>query len=374
MERTATTGSVRDEGRALDKQDDGTGRRERSWDRTEPTQAELDLMRRLRSEAHSLREVLAAVKDGEYGLEDQAKYLARTLADTDRLILELEAANHERALRSDSIASIVNHWEQAGPLLRTLIEEATAKAKDPEPKNHARQLLRRLTHIDACLAFIVEMSVERTAADRLARWLDRNEPGDVLSFHRLFEDELPSAESRRRILGLLASKPRTFRHGIIDPSKGLIFRCATGVADNAWRIAIVGLTIAACLLLLHSHPQLIPGVNHQLELSLAWLALLAGMAAQHIVARRKQKDPDVADYSLPLTRWPKYVAARAGSLMTILLASVMVLGIYAVLMDNTGLGVYDTFLLGYGFDSFIDLVSAEADRRTAGRLESARRS
>ena len=340
-------------------------------DETEPGPIELHLMRRLRSEAQSLRNVLVAVKNGEYGLEDQLEYLRRTHGDIQDLTTQLEQENRTRPVRSDSLASIINHWQQANPLLDKLLKTQAASDAEHTRENGTRTLLRRLTHIDHCLAFIIEMTVERTSTERVCRWLSRNEPGDVLSFHRIFEDELPSNEGRRRILGLLASKPRAIEGGLIDPIRGLIYCYPTNPWMTASRIGLVILALSICVATMNYY-DFISSESHAPGLTSAWLSLLAGMATQHFVARRKLEHPDIADHWMPLARWHKYVAARAGNLVALVFASAAILGLYATGLVGVAreLSLYDTFLLGYGFDSVLDLVCTEMDKKTEKLRES----
>lgn len=342
-------------------------------DPTESSVTEIGLMRQLRSEAQSLLHVLAGIKHGEYGLEDQTHYLVKTHADLTRICGKLIHCNHKREYRSDSIASLINHWEQADKQLAAVIDLSRAGTSETETPSDAttRRLLRRLSHIEAAMTFIVDMTVERTSSERINRWIARNEAGDIISFHRIFEDELPDVDGRKRILGLLASKPRSIRNGILDPVTGLIYCCPTSKASRGLRIVLVLAAGLSCMGGMWACARLgvsSEGVDPTLMIQ-SWLVMLVGMMSQHLFSRRKAKDPGVADYWLPIARWPRYVAARAGTLIIVIYSSVMAYALYTFAIMDASLPpqVHEAFLLGYGFDSLLEFVSAEMDRRSAKR-------
>jgi hypothetical protein len=349
--------------------------RDATADPTTPSLAELNLLRELRTEAQGLKEVLDLARKGEYGLHDQLAYIKHTREDITKLIARLEQSNEQRERdqkpKSDSICAIVNHWEQAEPLLRQLFTDASEKAE-------SHLMLRRMSDVDRALCFIIAMVGERTIGERLNTWLDRNEPGDVVSFHRLFEDELPNPADRQRVLGLLAARPLQIKRGLLDPLTGLVYRYPDTWQGQVWRLAMIVFTFALCfgglvgyLVLIKDDPEIAaPGLPFSGLVKLfvgAWIMLLIGMGVHAMISRRKSIGGDVIDHRVPVTRWTCYITARTGMVLGTLCTSIAAMIAYQQMKGE--LPSWDeAFLLGYGFDSFVELLSAEMGRRSSERV------
>lgn len=373
-------------------------------DLNELTTQQIDALRDLRAEAQSLKIVIDNAKAGAYDVGAHHEFIFKTYTDISRHCASLRESNQrdaEHPDKSDSISAILNRWEYLVIEIPGLLREyprpdyVSAVHQDwigsPSPdsspddsESGSQYRLRQLSEIDDALAFIIKTVGYLTIPERINRWLTRTESEDVISFHRIFEDELPDEGDRIRVLGLLASSPKRIPTGILDPVTGLIYRCP----DRQFRlIAYIVIAAFSCLAALIAYivmsypdsstwrPSLLrTGISREAELLLGgWIMLLAGMAAQRMVARRKHKDPTAAELRLTLTRWTRLAAAKATRIIEVLVLSVIALIVYHAslfegLPDSSKLekvwSLSSIFFLGYGFDSFLDLLSSEADRRS----------
>ncbi|MFO7567734.1 MAG: hypothetical protein R6X02_34145 [Enhygromyxa sp.] len=376
--------------------------------------ARTDLSNRLRAirvMAETLKGVLQAVHRGEMELKDHAEY-TRSLIDrmnrqvrclgegNRRLLGDLSGEQDEGrgcapARYSDSITSIEEWWG----VVRQILVEARLPGEPTGDAGESKEMLarRQATVVERYLDQIIEMAVWRTCCERINAWARLNDPGDIVSFHRIFADELPDSGRRERILGLLESKPLDVPSVIIDPETGLMFRCADAWYQSLGRF--LALLIAALLALVglyvyHLFDQLsveqmsglVPQSAEQLKMSSVdwsfmlqnvpefrylaggWISVLFGMIIHSAVARRKRRRTETADFSLPLGRWHTYVLARVDTVIAALAWSVgAVIAYDFVFLGGEGgepknITAYEAFLLGYGLDSFVEMLGKKADQ------------
>lgn len=219
-------------------------------DLNELTTEQIDALRDLRAEAQSLKIVIDNAKVGAYDVKTYEQFIFKTYDDMGKRCLILRATNmrdkEHGKIKSDSISAILNRWEYLVVAVPALFHRPVPMAtyhdwigsgSPPDPfsaasapaaedeESRQRLKLRQLAENDDALHYIIMMVGYLTIPERINRWLARNEDEDVISFHRIFEDELPDEADRIRVLGLLASSPKRIAQGILDPVTGLIYRC-----------------------------------------------------------------------------------------------------------------------------------------------------
>jgi hypothetical protein len=172
-----------------------------------------DRLRLLSAEARDLRAVLESIGQGEANLARYADYIRATYLRMDELVAGLVGSS------DDAIRHIENVWEQ---MKGSKLLSAPDTPLTPEEQTQLLNLL------DGKTRRMIYWTGYKTIPERLQRWLDETQPGYIIPFHAGFEDEMPDAEDRQRILQYLAWAPNVLHGGVVDAASGLVYRYEEG--------------------------------------------------------------------------------------------------------------------------------------------------
>jgi hypothetical protein len=315
------------------------------------------LLRELRDEVLDLRNVLTGVRKGESGLQDFAQYISRTRQDISALLKDIHGA--------DAIRHLGNLWEQmcASPLVQN-----PAGSFDAQTQLHLLELL------DAqCKKLVFEVGV-LTIPERVNEWLQASRPGYYIPFNAVFEDELPDAEDRARLLNYLTWAPNALKGGLVDAETGLIYRYSEDARRRRLTflglvgafLVVTGIIPLACYLPIPNWPLNPANLAHML---MSWGAILVGVVV-HIgvsTAKRAQAEggrpPIIAVGDIFLL-----IDARFGHiLLKLLMALVGFFGmVFTVGPDSAS--PLNMFLVGYSLDSVVEVFGASLEQRAGAQL------
>lgn len=321
--------------------------------------AQLSRLRELRTEAQDLRTVLQNVQSGTATLAANAAYVQKTREDIAALVAAFAADDAS----ADSVRHLTNVWEQmsGNPLLTA--PEATYAAQ--EQLHFLDQLEKQIQRIEFLVGWL-------TIPERLNTWLAVARPGYYIPFHLVFEDEVPVAEDRQRILNFLAFSPQTVRGGIVDAANGLIYRYNDDPALRrrsllllvAGFVAATAAVILACYLPFEGWP-ITPA--HVPAFIAGWGALLIGVAV-HIAVGSVKRSRGGLPPVLAVGDLDYLIDARSGQILLKLLLALI--GFFGLVFGAgvANLTVINAFLLGYSLDSFIELFGASLDQKAASQV------
>ena len=325
---------------------------------------EVDLLRIVSAEAGDLRAVLRAIRSGEAPMAAYTDYILRTRAQMDELVSGLDG--------DDAIRHIQNTWEQmlASKLLR-----------DPGGEYEAQEQLQLLGLLDTQCRQIIYWTGVRTVPERLRDWLALSEPGYAIPFHAVFEDEVPDAEDRQKILDHLAWSPAFLAAsgGIVDPESGLIFRYDSQKSRLSQAISILYVLAMVAVgggivWLLHQFPPL--AARGLADLEIAWLAVLAGVVVHSVVATAKRlRSQGALPPGLPINRFLVLLDARLGFvLFRVVVALVGYFGLVYAISEARPTGfLLNAFLVGYSLDSVVEIFGTTMDQRSAAQVANLRK-
>ncbi|HEX2095501.1 MAG TPA: hypothetical protein VHG28_24105 [Longimicrobiaceae bacterium] len=316
----------------------------------------LQELRLLRTEIQDLRSVLDLVRRGEAPVARFVEYIRRTRKQVRAILSRIHSSD-------DCVRRIRNAWEQI---------ESCELVRRPGGNLDLQIQIQCLNLLDVLCRQIIYGCSCRTIPARLAEWLEDTRPGYAIPFHALFEDEVPDAEDRQKILNHLALVPNLLKPygGMADPDAGMIYR----YEQVAWkRVLSLGLVVLAVLaatgvaLLLHA---LAPVDGQGVErLLVGWAAVLGGTVVHVGVGAAKRVRAAGAMV---------VVSAREGF---ILLRVVMALVGYLAFVYGIGMTaatgvqsyVFNAFLVGYSLDSVMELLGAGLNRRAGLQAAALRR-
>lgn len=320
---------------------------------------EIETLRLLSTEIRDLRIVLGRVRAGEVPLSHYAEYIRRNVRQIDEIIGTLQG--------DDCIRPITNAWEQMSSF---------AILKDPEEELDAQRQMQILALLDELCRRITYWTAHLTVPDRLQSWLKGSSPGYAIPFHSVFDDEVPDAEDRQRILNHLAWSPVHLERmgGVVDPHSGLVYRYDAG---KSWLRSIAPIVlmvlggVAAVWLL--TRAGIIPGTDPFPVLVVGWAALLMGTLVHVGVGTAKRlKSQDPAAAVLPVSRFLIMINARQGFIF--FQVGMALLGYLALIFSNGGYTddnlqafAFNAFLAGYGLDSVVELFGTSLDDRAAAQ-------
>lgn len=326
----------------------------------------LQKLRNISAEVQDLRSVLQRIRKGEVPLARFKDYILMTCTQIDGLIDSIESED-------DCIRHVHNAWEQ----MKTcrLVREPGLEFK-PEDQ------MRLLTLLDEQCRRIIYWTGYRTIPDRLKSWLIYMKPGYALPFHSLFEDEMPDAEDRQKVLNQLAWTPGFLdKHGgIVDPESGLVFcyhyhdRVVRRFMALAWVLIAVLFATAGVWAVTQMPPleALDPRVqarNTAIVLQ-AWGALVVGTLVHIAVgAAKRMREQGANGTVLPVSRFLIMLNARLG--FVLIKVFMALIGLFALVYtsnlkdftEDVSPLLFNAFLVGYSLDSVIELFGAGMDQR-----------
>jgi hypothetical protein len=317
-------------------------------------------VRLMSAEAQDLRAVLRKVRDGEAPMASFAGYVHTTRA-------QMEAILAQVADIDDCFRHMRNTWE---------LISASRIMQNPEEELPAQELMQGLGLLDGYCRQLVYWAATRTVPARLKDWLRNSEPGYAIPFHAVFEDEVPDAEDRQKILNQLAWSPVFLKDvgGIVDPESGLVYRYDTDKSRWEMSLAFVWIVVAVAVGAgvvagLAELPPLSPGAVPA-SLVLGWGAMLAGTIVHWVIgANKRLRGQQGTAGVLPIGRSLILLNAQIG--FVLLRIAVALVG-YVGLMFTVGSNEFTTFafnafLAGYSLDSVVELFGSSMDQRAAAQ-------
>lgn len=319
-------------------------------------------LRKLRTEVQDLQNFLEIVRAGEATVKAYKSYVEKARQDIRELVDEVDKLTSEDK-DGDSIRNIRNLWElmQTNPLLA-----------NPDGELKSDEQLHCLSLLQAQARKIVFTAGFWTIPERLNDWLASASPGYYVPFHVVFEDELPNADDRLRMLNYLAWAPTRVNAGFVDPATGLIYRYAEDAQQRA--LSVIYLAIAFLVL-----TTLVLGIGHvgiaewpftpdqDKKAVTAWLAVVAG-ALVHIVvgaSKRLRAQPGLPPI-LALGNFSRIINAKLGSFMLKLITALI--GFCGLAFAGGEMTLLNAFLVGYSLDSFIELFGSGLEQRATAQL------
>ena len=312
-------------------------------------------LRELRAELQDLHSVLAKVRAGDTTILLNADYINKTRNDAAELVSQIEAGG-------DTIRHLLNVYEQMlqNPLYA-----------HPETEIGAQEQMHALNLLEEQVRKIEYYVGMLTIPARVNDWLAGARPGYYIPFHAVFEDEVPEAEDRARILSYLVWSPKPIKGGIVDAANGLIYR----YNEDPWRrllniLLILGTLILATAAVIGACYLDISGWPFQTEnlsrFTAGWIAILVGVVMHVAVGsvKRTQSQGRLPSIS-SLGDIPLILDARSGQvIMKIVLALIGLFGLaFASGLDNVT--PLNSFLIGYSLDSVIEIFSSGIEQRAS---------
>lgn len=339
----------------------------------------IGLLRELRAEIQDLQVVLHAVRTGKTSIKAFGEYVTKTKVDIAELMAKIVTA--ELAVRAaptpnrksapaagdtDNLRHLVNLWEQMQicPLLL-----------DPAGDYDAQAQLNYLDTLDDQIRKMVFVIGSETIPSRLNDWLQKAQPGYYVPFHLVFEDEIPVAADRLRLLNSLSWSPRVIQGGVVDAANGLIYRYESN-ATRLWVtnallvVIVVGASVGVRLSGLLDFPGTAFVPAQMNNLGLWWGFVLIGVFVHTLVGNQKRAK---AAGGLPpiyaLSDVGLIVNARLGQiLMKLALALTGFFGFVAATPVDK-ITPFACLLVGYSLDSIIELFGASLDSQAAAQVE-----
>ncbi len=367
-------------------------------------------LRLLRVEIQGLRASIARVRSGKAPVHDIVAFLQEAASgegaqrDIQRRLDDLDKL--KPAFFEDDIRHLRDLWKQIQSTYGAIHPDALSAphpgkssgngheswseaVADPHADAHeasAPPIERELSALEGldrlCREFVFWVGW-RTIPDRLNGWLDASWPSSHVSFHDVFEDEMPDFEDRQRILRLLASEPARVRGGLVDPERGIIYKYST---SNVWLfVSAIGLVLAAVAatalaVLLGGRVLGDLGVLHsRWTYFFYWVALAVG-ALFHVTVEAAKRVRDIGtppSSAIALSHPFQWMNAKVWPLL--IRVATMLIGFFGCLMvfkdsfakaDATGdtTGIATMFLVGYALDSFVNVFAKDIEKRAGAKV------
>jgi hypothetical protein len=310
-------------------------------------------LRELRAEMQDLQAVYAKVRTGDTTVALNAEYINKTRSDAAELVSQIEPSG-------DTVRHLMNVYEQMqqNPLYAT-----------PETEIGAQEQMHALNLLDEQVRKIEFYVGVLTIPARVNDWLAEARPGYYIPFHAVFEDEVPEAEDRARILSYLVWSPKPIKGGIVDAANGLIYRYNEKPMRRLMNIfVILGTLLAATTAVIGACYLRISGWPFQTgnlsRFTAGWIAILVGVIVHISIGSVKRTQsqgqlPSIAS----LGDLPLILDARSGQIiMKILLALIGLFGLaFASGVENVT--PLNAFLIGYSLDSVVEVFSSGIEQR-----------
>jgi hypothetical protein len=290
----------------------------------------MDRLRELRAEAQDLHSVLEKVRKGETTIKLNADYIRKTQEDLAKLVSQIQDG--------DTIRHLLNVYEQMiqNPLFA-----------DPGIELGAQEQLHALSLLEEQIRKIEFHVGILTIPARLNEWLAQARPGYYIPFNAVFEDEVPEAEDRARILSYLVWSPKPIKGGIVDAANGLIYR----YSENPWARLMNIMLIAGALS--------------------AFTAIIVGACYLRVPGWPIQPQYLSSQGSLPpiasLGELPLILDARSGQIILKLLLALI--GFFGLAFSSglENVTPLNSFLVGYSLDSVVEIFGTGIEQRVASQ-------
>jgi hypothetical protein len=344
--------------RLLDRARDATADKKKEEKEQKKEESRLDTLRALSAEAHDLRIVLGNIRRGEATLERYADYIKETCAQMDRLVHRI------RNEGDDCIRRVCNAWEQM---------KICSLAKVPHTGQiKAEELIQDLNLLDVQCRRIMYWTGYKTVPNRLQRWLDATKPGYAIPFHAVFENELPDAEDRQKVLQFLAWTPTTTPGGIIDLDSGLVYRYDQRLLRQVVSLVLVVVMLALATSLVYIAGKLPPLNQFTLAwttLFMGWVGVLIGTVVHIGVGTAKQMRAQGENSAvLPVSKFWIILNAKEGFIL--LRIFMALIGFFTLVFTSGMTGNFEigpfllnALLVGYSLDSVVELFGTSMDQR-----------
>jgi hypothetical protein len=315
------------------------------------------ILRDFRAEAQDLNTVLEKIRKGDTTAQLNADYIHKTHNDMDQLASQIEAGE-------DTLRHLLNVYEQMGQ--NPLFVNPKAEIGIQDQMRAVNTLEEQIRKIEFYVCIL-------TIPARVNDWLAEARPGYYIPFHAVFEDEVPVAEDRARILSYLVWSPKPIKGGIVDAANGLIYR----YSENPWfrllnifwilgtLAASTAIVICACYLRISGWPL---QSQNLAAFTSGWGAILIGILVHAGVGSVKRNQ---AQSRLPpitsLGDLPLVLDARSGQIiLKIFLAIVGLFGLaFASGLENVT--PLNAFLVGYSLDSVVEIFGTGIEQRATAQ-------
>jgi|GEM_PF-662060 len=336
-------------GKAL-KEEDKNKREENRAQRKQLNQT----LRELRAEVSDLNTVIDDIKLGKSTVGTMAKYINKTSSDIKKLFVMIKTLNE--SFHSDTIRHINNYWEQ---IQHNPIITDPAQTMEPQDQLHHLSMLENKSRkMVLAIGFL-------TIPDRINTWMDLSRPGYYLPFHLLFEDDLPSAEDRQKVINYLSWAPEVMKSGLVNTESGLIYRYEPDKSSQYCSFLLqllifYVLSISVWFFGNHAAYFGISGITAK-DLLMFWASVLTGIFIHIIVAKFKRSQKTGLPQIIATGDWLIYLSAHKGDITLKLITALF--GLFGFIFSSDSVTIMNSFLVGYSLDSFIGVFSSSLEQK-----------
>ncbi len=331
------------------------------------SQSQIDLLKKLRSEVEKgLLPVIKNVRKGQFSIDTYAQTIAKTRADIDTLMQELDQAGSGDDYDVGAISDLRNTWEDIR--FNPLVADPKAATK-----LEAQAQLQHLNILEEGLQGMLYTLGTLIIPSEVEKWLNRADPGDYLPFHYRYANSLPLVEQREKVLNQLDLKFRRMDGALVDVANGVIYRYAKETQDirrsMTWVTGVfIGLTLVITLLCF------VPatGVDDwptakDIPLVLSgWLAVLVGVMVHIAVDSKKREQVNLAVFDI--RNLPYVIDARLGQFIgKLVMAAIGFIG-FTLATGISNVSMINAFLVGYSLDSIIELFGTSLEQQATAQV------
>jgi len=370
-----------------------------------------------------LQDVLSRVLAGDTSLELFSAYIAKTSKKVDDLTKELDTLG-VKLENQDMLQHILNVWEQikAFPVMQqnshnevVAVHPAAnpsppvdpnpspnpdpgsasnpspaadvnpapspAPAPDPSPAPtptpnaslDSQEQIHELTLINTLIDKIVYHCGYLTIPSRLTDWLKLTRTGYYIPFHEVFQDEVPNANDRGRLLKFLAWSPVEIKNVYIDLNAGLVYKYSHNAFERFMSLVYLllafaistGIVVWSCQANLSGWPLKPENLGTMIS---GWVALLVGVAVHIGIGSIK----DTRKKGLPVQFAPGdiFFIVNVRLSQIVLKLFIALIGLFGLVLSSgiTQSGLYSCFLVGYSLDSFVEMFGSSLSTQSASQL------
>jgi hypothetical protein len=333
-------------------------------------EALIKLLYQYRAEVQDMRTALDVVRKGEEPLDTQVSYLKLTYDNLNKITADLEQQELlAEADQVESIRKLLNLWEQLkyNPVLTK-----------PDVKLEAQEQLKCLNQIERITRSVEFLIGYQTIPTRLAKWLGRTKAEYYVPFHRVFEDEVPYAEDRNKLITLFALQPDILPDAWFETAKGLVYRCSKKsdrLAKWGFVFPVVPAISLAFIFILCIAAQIVTLPNWPFQPAnlmiflTGWGAIGAGVLVHLLISVYKESQRNIELPSvLSFGTLGTLIDVKFGMIMLKYLIILVGLFGMAFTVGVDSISPVTAFLVGYSLDSFIELFSVRLDRLSTEQL------
>lgn len=332
------------------------------------------LLREVRVEIQEVSRIIDEHIAGQLDIVSHKDILQTTKEEVSEKMNDLKNTYLNKLPPVDYYSEVINIWQ--------LIETSPVfdSSKIEPLSENTQNLLRELTLLKNRISRLSFLVVYITGKERLNNWIDGARPGYALPFHRIFEDEIGAEDDRQRILNLYSLQPEALNGGLIDPVKGVVLCYPSSKFDRLLRHILLLLFLVVSFVAVYGFASLLTDegvLKGALEipkeptvsfLIMSWSALLIGILGHVLITGAKVTNVEYRQFPLPLRDWGFYLSSRTAMIVyKITLALFVFLSMFVLLEGEMKL--LEAFLIGYGFDSVIDLVGVSLEKRSSVNIK-----